>query len=165
MTAAVSAIDIVDALRGTGQTLATAESLTGGLLCATLVDVPGASDVLRGGVVAYLPDTKRDVLGVDSDLIERVGTVHADVAAAMAEGAVRVLGSTWGVATTGVAGPEPSEGKPVGTVHVAVAGPGGVQTRDLSLQGDRGLIREQAVDAALSLLVGRLREETASTRG
>ena len=165
MTAAVSAIDIVDALRGTGQTLATAESLTGGLLCATLVDVPGASDVLRGGVVAYLPDTKRDVLGVDSDLIERVGTVHADVAAAMAEGAVRVLGSTWGVATTGVAGPEPSEGKPVGTVHVAVAGPGGVQTRDVSLHGDRGLIREQAVDAALSLLIGRLREETASTRG
>ena len=165
MTAAVSAIDIVDALRGTGQTLATAESLTGGMLCATLVDVPGASDVLRGGVVAYLPETKRDVLGVDADLIERVGTVHADVAAAMAEGAVRVLGSTWGVATTGVAGPEPSEGKPVGTVHVAVAGPGGVQTRDLSLHGDRAMIREQAVDAALSLLVGRLREETASTRG
>ena len=164
MTAAASVIDIVDALRGTGQTLATAESLTGGLLCATLVDVPGASDVLRGGVVAYLPDTKRDVLGVDADLIERVGTVHADVAAAMAEGAVRVLGATWGVATTGVAGPEPSEGKPVGTVHVAVAGPGGVQTRDLSLQGDRGLIREQAVDAALSLLIGRLGEETASTR-
>jgi nicotinamide-nucleotide amidase len=164
MTAAVSAIDIVDALRGTGQTLATAESLTGGMLCATLVDVPGASDVLRGGVVAYLPETKRDVLGVDADLIERVGTVHADVAAAMAEGAVRVLGSTWGVATTGVAGPEPSEGKPVGTVHVAVAGPGGVQTRDLALHGDRAMIREQAVDAALSLLIGRLGEETASTR-
>jgi nicotinamide-nucleotide amidase len=164
MTAAVSAIDIVDALRGTGQTVATAESLTGGMLCATLVDVPGASDILRGGVVAYLPETKRDVLGVDADLIERVGTVHADVAAAMAEGAVRVLGATWGVATTGVAGPEPSEGKPVGTVHVAVAGPGGVQTRDLSLHGDRALIREQAVDAALSLLIGRLGEETASTR-
>ena len=126
--------------------------------------MPGASDVLRGGVVAYLPETKRDVLGVDADLIERVGTVHADVAAAMAEGAVRVLGSTWGVATTGVAGPEPSEGKPVGTVHVAVAGPGGVQTRDLSLHGDRAMIREQAVDAALSLLIGRLGEETASTR-
>ncbi len=164
MTAAVSAIDIVDALRGTGQTIATAESLTGGLLCATLVDVPGASDVLRGGVVAYLPEAKRDVLGVDSDLIERVGTVHADVAAAMAEGAVRVFGSTWGAATTGVAGPEPSEGKPVGTVHVAVAGPGGVQTRDLSLHGDRAMIRGQAVDAALSLLIGRLGEETASTR-
>jgi nicotinamide-nucleotide amidase len=165
MTASVSAIDIIDALRGTGQMVATAESLTGGLLCATLVDVPGASDVLRGGIVAYLPETKTDVLGVDADLIERVGTVHPDVAAAMAEGAVRVMGSTWGVATTGVAGPEPSEGKPVGTVHVAVAGPDGVVTRDLALHGDRSLIREQAVDAALSLLIGRLREETASTRG
>ena len=165
MTASVSALDIVDALRGTGQTVATAESLTGGLLCATLVDVSGAFDVLRGGIVAYLPETKSDVLGVDPDLIERVGTVHADVAAAMAEGAVRVMGSTWGVATTGVAGPEPSEGKPVGTVHVAVAGPGGVQTRDLSLHGDRALVREQAVDAALSLLIGRLREETESPRG
>ena len=162
MTASVSALDIVDALRGTGQTIATAESLTGGLLCATLVDVPGASDVLRGGVVAYLAETKTGVLGVDPDLVERVGTVHADVAAAMAEGAVRVMGSTWGVATTGVAGPEPSEGKPVGTVHVAVAGPGGVETMDLSLHGDRRLIREQAVDAALSLLIGTLREETTS---
>lgn len=165
MTSGVSALDIVDALRGTGQTVATAESLTGGLLCATLVDVPGASDVLRGGVVAYLAETKSDVLGVDPDLIERVGTVHPDVAAAMAEGAIRVMGSTWGVATTGVAGPEPSEGKPIGTVHVAVAGPGAVQTRDLALHGDRRLVREQAVDAALSLLVGRLREETESPRG
>ena len=165
MSAGASALDVVDALRGTGQTVATAESLTGGLLCATLVDVPGASDVLRGGVVAYLAETKIDVLGVDRTLIERVGTVHADVAAAMAEGAIRVLGSTWGVATTGVAGPEPSEGKPVGTVHVAVAGPSGVETRDLSLHGDRRLVREQAVDAALSLLIGRLGEETASPRG
>ena len=165
MNAGVSALDVIDALRGTGQTVATAESLTGGLLCATLVDVPGASDVLRGGVVAYLAETKADVLGVDPALVERVGTVHPDVAAAMAEGAVRVMGSTWGVATTGVAGPEPSEGKPVGTVHVAVAGPGGVQTRDLSLHGDRRLIREQAVDAALSLLIGRLREETGAPQG
>ena len=165
MNAGVSALDVVDALRGTGQTVATAESLTGGLLCATLVDVPGASDVLRGGVVAYLAETKSDVLGVDPALVERVGTVHPEVAAAMAEGAIRVMGSTWGVATTGVAGPEPSEGNPVGTVHVAVAGPGGVETRDLSLHGDRRLIREQAVAAALSLLVGRLREETASPRG
>ena len=75
------------------------------------------------------------------------------------------MGSTWGVATTGVAGPEPSEGKPVGTVHVAVAGPDGVVTRDLSLHGDRALVREQAVDAALSLLIGRLGEETTAPRG
>ena len=165
MSSGTSALDVVDALRGTGQTVATAESLTGGLLCAALVDVPGASDILRGGVVAYLPQSKTEVLGVDPDLIERVGTVHPDVAAAMAEGAIRVMDSTWGVATTGVAGPEPSEGKPVGTVHVSVAGPGGVQTRDLSLHGDRALVREQAVDAALSLLIGRLGEETTAPRG
>ena len=165
MNAGVSALDVIDALRGTGQTVATAESLTGGLLCATLVEVPGASDVLRGGVVAYLAETKSDVLGVDPALLERVGTVHADVAAAMAEGAIRVMGSTWGVATTGVAGPEPSEGKPVGTVHVAVAGPGGVETRDVSLHGDRRLVREQAVDAALSLLIGRLGESTGADHG
>ena len=95
MTTGVSALDVIDALRGTGQTVATAESLTGGLLCATLVDVPGASDVLRGGVVAYLAETKSDVLGVDPALVERLGTVHPDVAAAMAEGAIRVMGSTW----------------------------------------------------------------------
>ena len=165
MSSATSALDVIDALRGTGQTVATAESLTGGLLCATLVDVPGASDVLRGGVVAYTARAKCEVLGVDDTLVERVGTVHPDVAAAMAEGAVRVLGATWGVATTGVAGPEPSEGKDVGTVHVAVAGPGGVETRDLMLHGDRALVREQAVDAALSLLVGRLGESTGSSGG
>jgi nicotinamide-nucleotide amidase len=165
MSSGVSALDVIDALRGTGQTIATAESLTGGLLCATLVDVPGASDVLVGGIVAYLPETKSDVLGVDAALIERVGTVDSDVAAAMAEGAVRLMGSTWGLATTGVAGPEPSEGKAVGTVHVAVAGPGGADTRELSLHGDRRLIREQAVDAALSLLIGRLGEETTGPRG
>jgi nicotinamide-nucleotide amidase len=165
VTATVSALDVVDALRGTGQTVAFAESLTGGLLCATLVDVPGASDVLRGAVVAYAPEAKSKVLGVDPDLIERVGTVHPDVAAEMAEGAARVLDATWGLATTGVAGPEPSEGKPVGTVHVAVAGPAGVETRDLALDGDRAMIREQTVDAALSLLVGRLGESTGSTHG
>jgi len=165
MTSGSAAMDVVDALRGTGQTVATAESLTGGLLCATIVDVPGASDILRGGVVAYTAQAKCDVLGVDSDLVERVGTVDPEVAAAMAEGAVRVLGATWGLATTGVAGPLPSEGKEVGTVHVAVAGPGGVETRDLSLRGDRPQIRDQAVDAALSLLVGRLGESTAASHG
>ena len=76
-----------------------------------------------------------------------------------------MLGATGGVATTGVAGPEPSEGKAVGTVHVAVAGPAGVETRDLSLNGDRSMVREQTVDAALSLLVGRLGESTAASHG
>lgn len=165
MTSGVSALDVVDALRLAGQTVATAESLTGGLLCASLVDIPGASDVLLGGVVAYSPAVKADVLGVDAELVERVGTVHPDVAAAMATGVVRLLGATWGVATTGVAGPEPSEGKPVGTVHVAVAGPGEVVANGFSFHGDRRLVREQTVDAVLSLLLGRLGESTGSTGG
>lgn len=160
MTANVAALDVVDALRGTGQTVAFAESLTGGLLCSTLVDVPGASDVLLGAVVAYAPEAKRDVLGVDGDQIEENGTVHPDTAAQMAEGVAKLFDATWGVSTTGVAGPEPSEGKAVGTVHVAVSGPAGTQTRDLSLDGDRSMIREQTVDAALSLLVSRLGEST-----
>ena len=165
MTSGVSALDVIDALRLSGQTVATAESLTGGMLCATLVDIPGASDVLLGGIVAYAPIVKSDVLGIDPEVLERVGTVSAEVAVAMAEGVVRVLGATWGIATTGVAGPEPSEGKPVGTVHVAVAGPDGVVTKELSFQGDRLLVREQTVDAALSLLLGRLGESTETSRG
>jgi nicotinamide-nucleotide amidase len=159
------AVDAIEALRSAGASVATAESLTGGLLCATLVDVPGASDVVLGGIVAYAPEVKLDLLGVDPALVERHGTVSDEVAAEMATGVVRVLGATWGLATTGVAGPEPSEGKPVGTVHVAVAGPTGTTTRELALQGDRLLVREQAVDAVLSLLVGRLGESTASAHG
>lgn len=165
MTAGVSALDAVDHLRLAGQTVAVAESLTGGLLCATIVDVPGASDVLRGAVVAYAADVKSGVLGVDPDLVNRVGTVDAEVAAAMAQGVAQLLGATWGLATTGVAGPEPSEGKPVGTVHVAVVGPAGVVNTELLLQGDRRAIREQTVDAVLSLLVARLGEESTRVDG
>ncbi len=160
MSTGVVAIDAVEVLRALGGTVAVAESLTGGLVTARLVDVPGASEVLMGGVVAYAPDAKSNVLGVDPDLIERVGTVHPDVAASMATGVARVLDATWGVATTGNAGPEPSEGKPVGLVHVAVAGPSGVVTEELNLSGGRLEIREQTVDAVLSLLVARLGEES-----
>lgn len=155
----------IEALRLAGATAATAESLTGGLLCAALVDVPGASDVVKGGVVAYAVEAKCEVLEVDPDLVEKHGTVSDEVAAAMAEGAVKVFGATWGLATTGVAGPEPSEGQPVGTVHVAVTGPTGTRTRELALQGDRRLVREQTVDAVLSLLVARLGESTEAGDG
>ncbi len=154
------ASEVIEALRQAGATVATAESLTGGLLCAALVDVPGASDVVRGGVVAYASDVKIDLLGVGADTIREHGSVHPVTAAQMATGALERVGATWGVSTTGVAGPDPSDGKPAGTVHIAVAGPDGVVTRDLSFQGDRRSIREQTVDAALSLLVGRLGEST-----
>ncbi len=157
--------DAVDALRAAGATVATAESLTGGLVCATLVAVPGASDVVRGGVVAYAADVKVDVLGVPAQLVAERGTVDPDVAAAMAVGVRGRLGATYGISTTGVAGPGPAEGKPAGTVHVAVAGPAGVRTRLLELTGSRDDIRTGTVDALLSWLVATLGEESRSVRG
>lgn len=155
------AVDLVEALRRQRATVATAESLTGGLVCAGLVAVPGASDVVRGGVVAYAPDVKVAALGVPDDLIARVGTVDAAVARAMATGARDRLGATYAVATTGVAGPDPSEGKAVGTVHVAVAGPDGGADRAYTFDGDRDAIRRQASRAALELLA----ERVGATRG
>ena len=149
----------VAALQAAGQTVATAESLTGGLLCSALVDVPGASKVVRGGVVAYAPEVKVDVLGVDADVVAERGTVDRLTAEQMALGAVRELGADWGVSTTGVAGPEPSEGKPVGTVHVAIVGRGASRVLDLALDGDRHDIRAQTVAAALSALIARVEEQ------
>jgi nicotinamide-nucleotide amidase len=143
------------------QTLACAESLTAGLVAATVADTPGASNVLRGGVVAYAADLKTALLGVPHDLLDRVGTVDADVAAAMARGVRERLGATWGVATTGVAGPGPAEGKPAGTVHVAVAGPAGTATRSLRLKGTRAQVRSGTVAGVLALAL----EETRATRG
>ncbi|MCW2798775.1 MAG: competence protein [Aeromicrobium sp.] len=156
------ASEAVDGLREAGATVATAESLTGGLVCATLVSVPGASDVVLGGIVAYSPQAKIDLLGVDSALIASHGTVDSEVAAQLAIGARERFGSTYGLSTTGVAGPDPSEGKSVGTVHIAVAGPQGVRTTDLQLDGDRDTVRKGAVAALLSQLLVTLREESRS---
>jgi len=119
--AARRAAAVLAALRGAGATLATAESLTGGLLAATLVDVAGASAVFRGGLVPYATDLKAALVGVDQGLLDRVGPVAAEVAAALAEGARQRCGADWGVATTGVAGPDPQDGHPPGTVFVGVA--------------------------------------------
>lgn len=159
------AAEAIDGLRGAGATVATAESLTGGLVCATLVSVPGASDVVLGGIVAYAPQAKIDLLGVDAGLIASHGTVDAEVAAQLAIGARERFGATYGLSTTGVAGPDPSEGKPVGTVHVAIAGPDGVSVTELQLAGDRDTIRTGTVDAVLSQLVATLGEESRSSRG
>jgi nicotinamide-nucleotide amidase len=142
----------LDLLRSAGHTLSTAESLTAGLVSATLAAVPGASDVLRGGVVAYASDIKTSVLGVDPQLIASYGVVSAECAAAMAHGAARLLGSTWAVSTTGVAGPDRQEDKPVGTVFVAVAGPDVEAVRALALDGNRQQIRAATVVEAFTLL-------------
>lgn len=146
-------------LAGRGQSLAVAESLTGGLVAGALTAVPGASRVLRGSVTAYHTDIKQAVLGVDGALLADRGAVDAEVARQMAGGARRVLGADWGIATTGVAGPEPQDGQPVGTVFIAVQGPdGGGAVRRLALAGDRDRIRRETVESVLGLLVSELTE-------
>ncbi len=142
---------LLECLGDGGWSLGTAESLTGGLLAATIVSVPGASEVFAGSVIAYDPEVKTRVLGVEPSLIERRGTVDERVVAAMATGARRVLGVDVALATTGVAGPGPSEGHPAGTVWLACASPAGVRTRLLTLTGDRSAVRSGAVGGAVDL--------------
>ena len=134
-----------------GETLAVAESLTGGALGAALTAVPGVSATFRGGVVAYATDLKAALLGVDPGLLAERGPVDADVAAGMAAGARARLGATYGLATTGVAGPDPQAGHPPGEVHLAVAGPGGTRRERLRLGGDRAAVRAATVRRALDL--------------
>lgn len=152
---------LIDALRAAGFTVGTAESLTGGLVVASLVAVPGASVVVRGGVVAYATELKRTLLGVDEQLLAVEGPVHPDVAAQMAEGARGLLGSAdgpcdVGLATTGIAGPDSPDGQPVGTVHVAVATPHGVRVESPLLAGSRDDIRAEATRRVLALALGML---------
>ncbi|WP_275560844.1 CinA family protein [Streptomyces sp. 5-6(2022)] len=152
-----TAADVLALLERRGQTLAAAESLTGGLVAAELTSVDGASRSFRGSVTAYATDLKREVLGVDGALLAERGAVDAEVARQMARGVRRALGADWGVATTGVAGPTPQDGQPVGSVHVAVAGPSDVvAAAALRLEGDRAGIRGQTVHAAVKLLFSEL---------
>ena len=148
------AVGVVQELIRRGWSIGTAESLTGGLVCAALTDVPGASAVVRGGVIAYATDVKASVLGVDAGLLAERGAVDPAVASQLADGVARLLNCEVGVGTTGVAGPEPADGCPVGTVHVAVRTPEGIVVESLALTGDRGQIRRATVAAALDL-VGR----------
>ena len=133
-----------------GATLSTMESLTGGLLGAEITRVPGASRFYLGGVVSYSVGAKAR-FGVPQDLLSR--TVSAETARAMAEAARSLFGSTYALATTGVAGPDPLEGEPPGTVYVALAGPAGAEVRRYRFLGDRETVRLRSVYAALALLV------------
>lgn len=152
---------VVEALIARDLTIGTAESLTGGMVAAALTTVPGASAVFRGGIVAYAADLKTALLGVPASLIAEVGTVHEDVAVAMAQGARTALGATIGIGTTGEAGPDPAEGHPVGTVHIAVAAPGRTRHEALSLPGGRDEIRYGTVQCVIRLLKGMLLEDLA----
>ncbi|GAB3145685.1 CinA family protein [Micromonospora sonneratiae] len=147
---------VVQALADRGETFAVVESLTGGLVAATVVDIAGASAAFRGGLVVYATELKATLAGVPDDLLAARGPVDPDVALALAEGGRRRCGADWGLATTGVAGPEMQDGKPVGLVFVAVAGPTGAVVRRLDLDGGRVAIRAAAVTAALRLLVDQI---------
>ncbi|MEV0561358.1 CinA family protein [Dactylosporangium sp. NPDC050588] len=150
----MSAAEVLATLQGRGETLAVAESLTGGLLAAEFVAVPGASVVFRGGMVAYATDLKAALLDVPPPLLNSHGPVDPSVAAAMAAGARERCDADWAAATTGVAGPDPQGGQPVGRVYVAVAGPlpEHAAVRELTLPGDRSEVRAGAVEAAVTLL-------------
>jgi nicotinamide-nucleotide amidase len=155
---AALAHEVVTVLSARDCTVATAESLTGGLLAGALTSVPGASRVFRGGVVAYATDLKHELLGVDDALLARVGAVDQEVARQMATGVRTRLGADLGVATTGVAGPDPQDGHPPGTVWVAVADGqhAWAVAADRAVVGDRAAVRGVAVVAALRLLRDRL---------
>ncbi|MDN6200950.1 MAG: CinA family protein [Micrococcaceae bacterium] len=157
-TPALAARIISEATRR-GITVATAESLTAGWISAALADVPGASAVLRGGVVSYHNQVKQEVLGVDASLLESRGSVDAEVARRMAVGARRICTSDVAVASTGVAGPEAHDGKEVGTVFIGHAGPHGSGAVEFRFTGGRQAIRAQACERALERLLELIEAE------
>ncbi|MBX7553724.1 CinA family protein [Streptomyces sp. NPDC004232] len=168
-----TATELVRLLTVRGESLAVAESLTGGLVAAEITGVPGASKVFRGSVTAYATELKHELLGVDPALLARQGAVDPQVAAQMAAGVRKALGADWGIATTGVAGPDPQDGKPVGTVFVAADGPvtgragsaGGGKVEALRLNGSRAEIRMESVRSVLALLLEQLAgEQTGNER-
>ncbi|MBV1945143.1 CinA family protein [Streptomyces sp. BV129] len=168
-----TATELVRLLKVSGETLAVAESLTGGLVAAEITSVPGASQVFRGSVTAYATELKHRLLGVDAGLLARSGAVDPQVAAQMAAGVREVLGADWGIATTGVAGPDPQDGQPVGTVYIAVDGPfrqgspsaAGGKVEALRLNGGRAEIRMESVRSVLALLLRELAgEQTGNER-
>ncbi len=124
---------------------------------ALLTEIPGSSEVFRGGVVAYATDVKIAVLDVPEAVVEQYGVVSAECARAMARGVRRLTGATYGVSTTGVAGPDEQEGKPVGTVYVGVAGPDGDSAVALELVGDRASIQDRTCREAVLALADRVR--------
>jgi len=156
-----AATRLIAELTRLGMTIAVAESLTGGLVVAELVSVPGASAVVRGGVVAYATELKSTLLGVDAELLAARSPVDPEVARQMAEGVRRRLGSDGrpadiGLATTGVAGPEGQAGHPVGEVWLGLAMDGVLEARGLTLGGDRASIRTATVSESLMFVLERL---------
>ena len=153
------ASEIIDALRQRNETLSTAESLTAGALSSAIVRVAGASDVFLGGITAYSDEVKISHLFVDPQLIAKHTSISQEVAIAMAQGAMRSFGTTWAIATTGVAGPNPVGSHPVGTVWVAIEGPVS-ECIELSLSGERETIRNAVTASAIATFARILRHRS-----
>ena len=166
MTEPLLAASLIESLRARGLKVAVAESLTGGQIASTIVDVPGASDVFLGGVVAYATAAKTGMLGLSPALLESRGAVDADVAAELARACAERFATgcgvsqdiVLGVSSTGVAGPGAQDGKPAGTVYVAACLGESIQVLDFHFEGDRNQVREQATQSALGLAVSLLRQ-------
>jgi len=153
------AAEVVEALRERGETLSTAESLTAGAISSAIVSISGASDVFVGGITAYRDEIKISDLGIDPALIEEHTSVSEEVVVAMAQGAIKKFGTTWAIGTTGVAGPNPLDGHPVGMVWVAIAGPL-CQSIELSLSGERESVRNAATASAIATFARILRHRS-----
>jgi nicotinamide-nucleotide amidase len=149
-------VAIIDGLRRRRETVATAESLTAGLVCAVLTGVPGASAAVRGGLIVYATQLKASLAGVTGQVLDEHGAVHPVVAGQLATGARERCGATWGIGLTGVAGPDPQDGVGPGTVHIGLAGPHGCEVRTIQAHGDRHEVRAAAVGGALESLHGAL---------
>jgi nicotinamide-nucleotide amidase len=146
------------------ETLATAESLTGGMVAQLLTDVPGASASYLGGVISYATRLKATLAGVDAATLAELGPVAEQTAAEMARGVAQRCDADWGVSTTGVAGPDAQDSHPVGQVYVAVSHQASdvLRVEELSLRGERAAIRRKAAMAALALLADSLGFKNAS---
>ena len=145
------------------QTIATAESCTGGGVAAALTSLAGSSDYVMGGIVSYSNAAKASLLGVPQEILETRGAVSPECARAMAEGARRALGSDLAVSTTGIAGPGGGTArKPVGLVYIAVAGPDGTSAVEHHFPGDRAAVTSAATEAALAMLLAHIERDLAS---
>jgi len=144
--------EVVGLLLRRGETVATAESLTAGMVTVALTTVPGSSSAVRGGLVVYATDLKHSLAGVDAALLAEHGAVHPEVARQLADGARTRCGATWGLGLTGVAGPAAQDGVEPGTVHIGLSGPGVLTGRLVTVGGDRHEVRAASVDSALALL-------------
>ncbi|WP_257158395.1 CinA family protein [Corynebacterium cystitidis] len=173
--------ELVDLLRTRKETVSVCESLTAGAVCAEIATIPGASAVLRGGLVTYATELKHELAGVPEHVLSAYGPVSAETARDMARGVRKACGSSWGISLTGVAGPDMQDGHPVGEVYVGIAGPHWtaawqaaelvdasrarfivVNNRDTPLRvlaGDRAQIRHSAVDAGLETMLRVLNEQ------